>query len=173
MEVSFPVDAFGCVRRVCPRCESGFGVPPQEGDGRALLKALVSRQGHANAGELPPSAALSCPFCAAVEPLEAFLTPQQKVHLDRLAEDYGMHVRHQQLSMVMCTLRYNPSPTFLPMAPAPLAPDMPPEVSGDERVQLACCGSPVVVQRGQRSLIRCPRCAGGPVDRSSARRQGV
>ena len=164
-----PRDVSGFLRRECPHCRRQFKIRSTGDEAGSVHRVLAGVVPHENADEAdvpPPS--LHCLYCGKRGPFEEFLTPQQRFHVERMAQSFAEEVRYQQLTQVHRTLSQNPNPTFVPLAP-PRAPG-PMRADDDDldRVYFLCCGEDAkLAPRWERPLF-CPAC--GAEHRHGAKR---
>lgn len=124
-----------------------------------MLQRMAARLAHANREEAQwPLERRTCPYCGAEADDDAWFTAEQRAFLDDRAQSLGLEVRYEQLAHVERTLPSNPSPTFLPVRPAPRDQALRAEPDDMRVVPLLCCREELKVSESWLGTVRCFYC---------------
>ncbi|QAT84639.1 hypothetical protein EJ065_3071 [Corallococcus coralloides] len=159
--LELPRDKAGFVRRECPRCQRSFKTRPSRHDAGMLQRLLAGYFPFENLHEAYTAEALPawhCLYCGHRALPDAWLTPEQSAHVERMARAWANHVRYEQLAYVQRTLSHNPRPTFVSVAPEPLPRPLPPDEELLRTLPMVCCGDEVQAQWEWDLPMVCPRC---------------
>lgn len=124
-----------------------------------MLQRMAARLAHANREEAQwPLERRTCPYCGAEADDDAWFTAEQRAFLDDRAQSLGLEVRYEQLAHVERTLPSNPSPTFLPVRPAPRDQALRAEPDDMRVVPLLYCREELKVSESWLGTVRCFYC---------------
>jgi hypothetical protein len=157
--IGLPADTQGFVRRECPRCRRAFKTKGGPADGAIVQRHLGRHVPFQNPHEVArDDAAFHCVYCGRLAGADAWCTPQQRAWLATVGSALDKEIRFEQLAFAYRTLRDNPSPSFVPVAPPRPLPAMRCEPDDMRRVAFFCCAEDVKVEAHWRQSVFCPRC---------------
>src|SRR6476469_5189505 len=91
--VRLPEDCYGFVRRECPSCHRQFKTRAWPSDAASMHRRIARPLPHENPDELFLSSlkdpVRACPYCGATHAPDAFLTTEQRAHIEHLSRAYG------------------------------------------------------------------------------------
>ena len=157
--IGFPADGQGFVRRECPRCQRQFKTPGGPADGAIVQRYLAKHLQLENCHEVTADDVLfHCVYCGCGARADEWCTPQQRAWMERVANALRAQMRFEQLTFAYRTLRDNPGPTFLAVAPPCDLPQLEYEPDDMRRASFFCCVEDVKLDARWRRCVCCPRC---------------
>lgn len=157
--IGLPTDSEGFVRRECPRCRRQFKTRGGPSDGAIVQRYLARHLPFANAHEIArDDATYHCVYCAWGAGADAWCTPQQRAWMESVANALRGQMHFERLAFAYRTIRHNPSPTFVAIAPPRGFPEMDCEPDDMRRGSFFCCVEDVKLEPHWGRHVVCPRC---------------
>jgi hypothetical protein len=157
--IGLPADSQGFVRRECPHCRRAFKTRGGPADGAIVQRHLGRHVAFHNGHEVVrDDVTFHCVYCGRAAAADEWCTPQQRAWLARVATSLDKEIRFEQLAFAYRTIRDNPSPSFVPVAPERTLPEMCGEPDDMRRGAFFCCAEDVKVEPHWLEPVFCPRC---------------